>query len=442
MNTKTNVKMSRQIENLKQVLLSFNQQNINYCILRNYEFLLGEPFPLESIDITIAETDFSRAEAILKENGFNKRKQQFSLRHKAFFKIEEQKYCSFDVQVGGVYWNDMPYYRESILKNRIKKSFFFTPNDNDYFVMLIAHSILGKRYFKEKYESILTNLLKEKKISREYCLNKLSEIFNKRIAQHIFENIDNQSFNKINIPSIVIYFIFYTPKHTITISKLFLRWVKWKKFLKPWPLISIVGPDGAGKSTAVDCLNSFLQETGRKTAVVYTGRGREHILPITLLGNRYKSSENKTEEGALTEKNNEKKEVTLKKKGLYTFGSHIFTLDLLLRYYFKIFPKRISKKIVITDRYCSDIILMKNVPFWYKRILMGIFPRPTTSILLHNSAEVLHLRRPKETVEELERQLSIFNRLAYDLKLKTADADKTHREINEFVLNKLLREWY
>ena len=73
---------------------------------------------------------------------------------------------------------------------------------------------------------------------------------------------------------------------------------------------------------------------------------------------------------------------------------------------------------------------------------MGIFPRPTTSILLHNSAEVLHLRRPKETVEELERQLSIFNRLAYDLKLKTADADKTHREINEFVLNKLLREWY
>ena len=107
--------MSHQIENLKQVLIDFNQQNINYCILRNYEFLLGEPFPPESLDTTIAEEDFSRAEAILKDHGFNKRKQQFSLKHKAFFKIQDHKYCSFDVQVGGVYWNDMHYYQESIL---------------------------------------------------------------------------------------------------------------------------------------------------------------------------------------------------------------------------------------------------------------------------------------------------------------------------------------
>ncbi len=434
--------MDSRIENLKRVLFDFNKHNISYCILRNYEFLLGEPFPPESIDITIAEADFSRAEAILKENDFNKRKQQFSLRHKAFFKIEDQKYCSFDVQVGGVYWNDMPYYKGSILNNRINRSFFFTPDDNDTFVMLTAHSILGKRYFKEKYKSILIGLLKEKKIDRGYCLNKLSQIFNKKNAHHIIENIDNQSFHKIKIPSIVAYFIVKDPKHMIIISRLFLRWVKWKKFLKTWPLISIVGPDGAGKSTTVDCLNSFLQETGRKTAVVYTGRGREHILPITSLGKRYKSSENKKEEKALTGRKNEKNEISLKKRWLYTFSSHLFALDLLLRYYFKIFPKRMGKKIVITDRYCSDIILMKNVPFWYKKILMGLFPRPTLNILLYNSSEVLHQRRPKETVEELERQLSIFNKLTYDLKLKTTDGIKDQQKINELVLYKMLREWY
>ena len=155
--------MNSQIENLKLVLLDFNRHNINYCILRNYEFLLGKPFPPESLDTTIAEEDFSRAEAILKNHGFNKRKPQFSLKHKAFFKIEDQKYCSFDVQVGGVYWNDMSYYKESILKNRINQSFFFTPNDNDTFVMLTAHSILGKRYFKEKYQKILTGHAERKK---------------------------------------------------------------------------------------------------------------------------------------------------------------------------------------------------------------------------------------------------------------------------------------
>ena len=85
---------------------------------------------------------------------------------------------------------------------------------------------------------------------------------------------------------------------------------------------------------------------------------------------------------------------------------------------------------------------MKNVHLGYKKILMWLFPKPTLSILLYNSAEVLHQRRPKETIEELERQLSIFNRLTYDLELKTADSSKDNQEINEFVLNKLLLEWY
>ena len=75
-------------------------------------------------------------------------------------------------------------------------------------------------------------------------------------------------------------------------------------------------------------------------------------------------------------------------------------------------------------------------------MLMGLFPKPTINILLYNSADILHRRRPKETIEELERQLSIFNLLTYDLKLKTIDGGKVHQEINEFVLNKFLREWY
>ena len=32
-----------------------------------------------------------------------------------------------------------------------------------------------------------------------------------------------------------------------------------------------------------------------------------------------------------------------------------------------------AKKVVITDRYCSDILLMKNVPLGLKRSLLKLF---------------------------------------------------------------------
>ena len=70
-------------------------------------------------------------------------------------KAEEFPFDLFDIQVGGIHWNDMPYLGEEVLNNRVKKSYFYVPSDNDTFVMLLTHSILGKRYFKPKYKKIL-----------------------------------------------------------------------------------------------------------------------------------------------------------------------------------------------------------------------------------------------------------------------------------------------
>ena len=126
----------------KQILLEFNKQNVKYCILRNYEFLLDTKKPLGSdLDITIAKQDIIKVKTILRKLQFVKAKQQFSLKHISYCKYitEIQKNIGFDIQIGGIYWNDMSYLVSyQIIPRRIKKSFFYTLSDEDAFIMYVS----------------------------------------------------------------------------------------------------------------------------------------------------------------------------------------------------------------------------------------------------------------------------------------------------------------
>ena len=85
---------------------------------------------------------------------------------------------------------------------------------------------------------------------------------------------------------------------------------------------------------------------------------------------------------------------------------------------------------------------MENVPFWFKRILLGLFPKPTISIYLYNSAQTLHERRPEESVSELDRQMAIFNKFNYDLKIKTLNKEKNRDIIINHISSYLMRNWW
>lgn len=430
--------INQRVEELKKILETFNQEKINYCILRNYEFLYDFSYPFESLDTIVSKTDFRRLEKVLHNFGFNKRKQQFSLTHQAYYKFIDGKPISFDLQVGGIHWNDMVYLNEKILINKIRKRFFYIPSDNDTFVMLLVHSILGKRYFKPKYQQILFSLYLQ--VNRSYVALQLSRIFNRQITKNLLSSVKNNHFNQIKTLPLVFYFIFSKFTHPFTFTALTWRWFKQRK--NPFrlaPLISLIGPDGAGKSTAVNGLIEHLQKSSRKVSLIYTGRGRNHILPITILGKKYKKKETET----FGDKEEQlKRKPSLKTKVTYTLAAPIFTLDLLLRYWLRIFPQRLKKKIVITDRYCSDIILMKNVSFAFKRFLLSLFPKPTISVLLYNSPEILHQRRPAESIIELERQMAIFRRFRYSLALKTNHKEKDTIRVIEFVLGRLYYRWW
>jgi len=425
------------LKNIKEVFLDFDDHEVGYCVLRNFEFLFDNSSPWEGLDMAVAKDDFGEVNQILLRHGFIERKQQFSLRHRAYFKIVEGVKVSFDIQVGGVYWNDMKYIGEVIIANRMKKEFFYVPCANDFFLMLLVHSILGKRYFKPKYQEIMCSLLEQNLVDAEVVIQHLSILFTRKMARRIFTLITSRQFRKIPIATLLCIFVSKKPSRLATLAALTIRWVRWKRPLQLYPLISIVGPDGAGKSTLVKSLYGYLDANERKPAIVYMGRGRDHILPFTALGREYKRAEKKRDANESTSGT-----TSFTRSLLYTLSSFLFVFDLLLRYWLTLFPLRMRKRIVITDRYCTDIILMKNVPWWWKKMLYSLFPKPTISVLLYNTPEVLHQRRPAETIQELRRQMEIFNKLSYHLRLETKNLEENKKAVLDFVMTRLLVDWY
>ncbi len=428
-----------QKEILRSVLIAFEQEHVRYCLLRNYEFLLDESLLPESLDTAIAKDDLPKADAILRRFGFEQRTQQFSLVHKAYFKVLGLQKVSFDLQVGGIHWNDMRYLGEEIFARRKKTVFFSALSDDDYYVMLMAHSILGKRFFKPKYQQILKTLHADKeKISVE-----LSRIFTRNIARQLLEKAEAGNFTAIKPFFPLSIFVCKKPKRIGTLAALSWRWLLQKK--NPFqmaPLISIVGPDGAGKSTLVQALREALEKTGRKAAIVYVGRGRQNILPFSSMGRAYKRAEKQRDaQKEMIGKNKEEKRHLLRSV-LYTLMAPIFAIDLYLRFLFTILPLRLKRTIVITDRYCSDILLIKHVPLAVKKMLVKLFPKPTLSILLWNTPEILHARRPEESIAELQRQMDIFNTQQYSLQVRTENGKADTEKITSFVLAELMKRWW
>ncbi len=424
------------INKLQTLLEEWNHQQIRYALIRNYEFLLDahEP-PGFDLDIVVAEEDYLRIESVLISHGFIKYPQQFSLRHQGFGKYfpQSQKKIGLDIQVGGIHWNDIPYLAaEQVLPRRVFREFFYTLSEEDELVMYICHSLLGKRYFKEKYKQKITELL-QKDTNIVNVQKNLTTIFNQPISQRLITAIQLGDFSALEKKSYryATYYVIKNKKNIFQFIKLSVRWFWQKGLLRNYPLISFIGPDGSGKTWNAEQLRRVLVENNRNAVVIYTGRGKGNILPIKKIAGIYKRTEEKT-----TDKKN---------KLVYILAAPVYTIDLLFRYFFRIVPKRMEKKIVITDRYGSDVLLMKHVPLWFKKVLFSLFPKPTLAFYLYNDPEVLYERRKQQSPEELQRQMELFGHLVKKfqaLPIKTNDPEQDSQMIAQRTFTYLFQNRY
>src|SRR3989338_649959 len=190
----------KRAETIKKVLTEFNRENIRYCALRNYEFLLNpKEEPGFDFDVSIAAEDHEQAERIFLKYGFIKKPPQFSQKHQGYaaFSQEELRKIGFDVQWDGVAWNDR-YYLERAIYDRCKKGGgFFVLSDEDEFIMYLCHSLLGKRFFKPEYRLKLQQLA-AKELDFAFIAKHLSAVFRgERIGQRLVALVKEGRFDDL-----------------------------------------------------------------------------------------------------------------------------------------------------------------------------------------------------------------------------------------------------
>lgn len=406
---------------IKKILEQFNKEKVRYCILRNYEFLLGRGEVTADIDILISE--LTRIDKIMTANGFIKHAPRYVKGHVIYsrYLVKENRFLEFDFQVGNIAWNDIPYLGgEEVLNRRKKLSYFYVLSNEDMFIHLILHSLLGKRKFKTKYKTIL-NQLRKKNLDREYVKDNLRD-------EKILKLAYAGKFTKLEkIRGYLIRrAIFEKP---LTFLSVLAKWLIWK--LPKGKVVSIIGMDGSGKSTAIKNLHTILNHHQIVNKVIYTGRGKNNIIPIAKIGNKYKNIENK-------DKYKQKNKGKPQKGLIYTLASPLYALDLWIRYVLHILPRKLKGEIVLTDRYSSDMLLMDNVPMFIKEALFAVFPKPALTFYLYNDIPILHKRRG-HPIEDLKRQENLFkevNRKLGSVKVKTKSERDTLYKISDIVLNK------
>ena len=371
---------------LKEVFEEWNELGLKYAVLRNYAWLLDESLsPDKDIDVSVSEDDYDSVVEVLKKHGFVLGKQNFSLKHKSWYKVFGTKKIGFDFQIMGVFWNDSSYLGREIFDRRIKKEHIYILNKEDYVTMLICHSILGKRLFRQKYvDEIKRTEFDEYEVYVELC--RVFGSFERSLLRELKLGVS------VNVPIKKLVFKFIK-KHPFTFSRTFFRCVFMSRPNKP--VIAFIGPDGSGKTSSINRLFTTLIDEGRRVHIKNMHLAEESVLPIRKVAV-------KTYQGL------KNKEVSFKTKTIYFFGFFIYWLDSVLKYYLNVRPSS-ARSIVITDRWASDVYLMKHVPMFIRKIGLRLCPKPDLLVYLYNTPDVLMSRRKEHTLEDFRRQIACYS---------------------------------
>lgn len=410
-------------ELIKNTLDDFERHQIRYCVLRNYEFLLDPKADCGAdLDVSIAREDQEKAETIFLRNGFSKRPPPSLRQHQGYryFSTEELRKIDVDVQWGGIVAKDLYYLNNDIYGRRKNADGFYVLSDEDAFIMYVCHCLLGKDRFQPKYKQGLEELSR-RGLDVDFIAAHLGRLFGKEeLGKHLVQLVKNNQYERLlSLRSkLIVRFIFVN--HPWPFIKFVFRQLLKKTSTRNHPLIAFIGPDGAGKSTAVTEISKILEKNGQPVAHVYLGRAKENILPKTKSSRTLYARVRGTRFRVLV-------------KTVYV------TLDFLLRQAFVVRQKR-KKSTIISDRYASDIYLTRNLPEAARGFLFSLFPKPTLTFYLYNDPETLHERqqRKKKRVEELQRQLALFDKIATKLsaiRIRTDNEEETIKQIASRIYN-------
>ncbi|WP_348611553.1 hypothetical protein [Halobaculum rarum] len=294
-------------------------------------------------------------------------------------------------------WIDSDY----ILENRQSQESFYIPEKGAEAAVLCLKDIIQNGHIKSEYTNRISEFAKSDPNSFK---NSLIPIYGK-LSQKILQLAIDGDFTKIEKYRFRLLRDIFQSKFT---SKKLTGFIKdhIDEFFqrKGGAFISLIGPDGSGKSTTAEHLLNNLENEFVETKYLH---GRPNIIPdlssiIPLIEHRA-SSGGSTQRGAPS---------PLPRPYQYILIPYYFIDYLLFR--LALLRELHRGKVIIADRYFYDYAIQPNgVDFddHLYSIFSDLVPHPDLLIYLYASPEVIFNRKPELTTEAIERQHRIIEKI-------------------------------
>lgn len=401
------------ISYLEKELLFLHNIGLNYCLIR-------EPEDWDSsLDIDILVNNISKASKILIKNGY------FCYRNISF----HAWFLKYDVDAKHWIHLDMHYglkFGEITFPEKYINRLLCNPEFNDvgipkikkgdYFILLFFHSIIDKNNLDGKHKKQFNSDL-EFKIFKTlnkhyYFLPKPLEHYLQKLKKWINKEITSYSI----LTSVRVQFGIKNNEYNVISQSLLRVKRRVKGLLKTSNMITVVGPDGSGKSSITNAISNL---PNIPIKLQYMGPAPNQDAKTIFFLKKILSKLNK-------QKENFSSNSILGKiiRLLWHFSNYT---DLIIRLYRNLWHAS-GDGVVVFDRYACDMYIRDN-KYFNELTYIKFFPKPKRVALCFGSAVHINHRKPELKIEEINEAFSLYKRIFDKYEIKFEEINTTNTSI-------------
>jgi thymidylate kinase len=407
---------------VKEFFYRLNRSDVVYCILKNFEQLPGQPG--RDVDLWIKESDFKKCRQIMfevaQELGWDLLAASLRLRFMnagEYYFIKNDSptlVCVLDISPFS-HWKGVSYLDHRVLSKHLQthpKGFKVAAPGLEAASLIFRGAMEG--VIKDRDKPRVAECLES---DPQGFLDVLQEPFGPRQAETILAaaRAGNWDFLEQNMKGFQKTILQRAlRRHPFFQIKQWLRYYAavWRARLRPSHgfFITLLGPDGAGKTTIAKLLveSDAIKNIFPRQKYFY----RRFEVPWKNLILQIK----RTGVNLDAEIREDRSVVPMEplKAVIYAtyLASEYFTGHFFLRWW------KSNAGLVVFDRYFYDYLVFEDFtrcPWWLLFLLAKIVPRPDAMVYLQNDAATIYARKPERSIPEINRQIKICERLVAGL---------------------------
>lgn len=440
-----------------QCVKQFEEENVRYFILRNYE-MLPEANESKDVDIIIEPGKLKESKKILlnayKENGVaNCQEDVFGKVHcMRGISVENKIGIHIDLIEGYVARGYELFTFDELYSHAIRYKDFYVLDEYLEGVMIFIYKQFGykKPKFKEEYVQSIKNVCE--KYHKQFVLD-LERMTNREYAKDIVDKIEKSDFDGIIKRSAELtkllrkYASRKRPIKTLwekirfICQKIDRVIIRYRKYLR---VFAVLAPDGTGKTTFLEALIEELNYYYVNDAE----DGRFHVYHFrpTVLPNLGEVGE---KAGIMEQDKNWTDPHRSKPANPISSLIRIayYTLDYIIGWQKCVRNDVQYDRYSVFDRYSYDFIVdplrtKLGLPKWVRKLFVRLTPQPKIVFVLDANPEIVFSRKQELTKEEITRQLGVYQELANSHKrFFTINAEQTPKEMAEKAVQVIVEKY-